>query len=140
MRAVRIVGSSVLAAALVAAGRASAFVIGVGDGDAPKPWDWCAAACLVREAGGVMRSVDARRHAPGGGSAPTAAPAAATSTVRDDERPEGEDSSEDNDDGEFDLFSKSCVCAATPELADELQRIVRQAIAARPDGEQGPVA
>lgn len=104
-RAIRAIGTSVYAIALVACGRASGFVIGVNDGDSPKPWDWCAAAVIAREAGAVLRMVDNRRTPPG-----------------DSRAPAGEGDS-------FDLFSRSGVCAATPELADALQQIALEAIA-----------
>ena len=40
--AVRIVGSTVIALAWLAAGRASGVYMGVAKRDCPKPWDWCA--------------------------------------------------------------------------------------------------
>ena len=39
----RIIGSTVLALAWLAAGRCSAVYMGVGKKDCPKAWDWCAA-------------------------------------------------------------------------------------------------
>ena len=104
-RAVRCLGSSVYSLVLVACGRASGFVIGLGDGDSPKPWDWCAAAVIAREAGATLRMLDQRRSPPG-----------------DEARPAGEGES-------FDLYSRSCVCAGAPELADELQRLALEAMA-----------
>ncbi|KAJ1462630.1 hypothetical protein M885DRAFT_505616 [Pelagophyceae sp. CCMP2097] len=102
VRAVRILGSAVLSLVYVAAGRASAFVIGFADGDSPKPWDWCAAAVLVHELGAEIRMLDNRRNPPGDSAkAPTG----------------GED---------FDLFSTSCVCAVSTQLADELAEFARQ--------------
>ena len=103
-RAVRVVGSSVLAITLVARGRASGFVIGVNDGDSPKPWDWCAAAVIAREAGAILRMVDARRSPPG-----------------DETRPAGGGDS-------FDLYSRSGVCATSRDVADALQTIALRAI------------
>ena len=49
----RIVGTTVLALAWLAAGRCSAVFMGTSRKDCPKPWDWCAgwaigAACGVR--------------------------------------------------------------------------------------------
>jgi len=49
---VRIVGSTVLALAWVAAGRASAFFAGLHKKDTPKAWDWCAAKA-IGDASGV---------------------------------------------------------------------------------------
>ena len=100
-RAVRIVGSSVLSVLLVASGRASAFVAGVGDGgDSPKPWDWCAAAVFARETGCVLEPLDDRVHAP------------ATPKPR---RP-GDD---------FDVFAMSGVCSRSRALADAIIKIAR---------------
>lgn len=50
---VRIVGSTVLALAWVAAGRASAFYVGLHKKDVPKAWDWCAAKA-IGDASGVV--------------------------------------------------------------------------------------
>ena len=49
----RIVGSTVLALAWVAAGRASAFYVGLHKKDVPKAWDWCAAKA-IGDASGVV--------------------------------------------------------------------------------------
>jgi len=49
---VRIVGSTVLALAWVAAGRATAFFAGLHKKDTPKIWDWCAAKA-IGDASGV---------------------------------------------------------------------------------------
>lgn len=101
-RAVRILGSSVLSVCWVAASRASAFVIGFADGDAPKPWDWAAASLIAQEAGCVARPLDERRHA--------------TTT------PTNTSKSTDNS-ASFDLYSKSIVCAADPKLAARLEEL-----------------
>ena len=49
---VRIVGSTVLALAWLASGRASAVYMGLSARDCPKPWDWCA-ACAIGQACGI---------------------------------------------------------------------------------------
>ena len=101
-RAIRIVGSSVLAVLLVAGGRASAFVVGVGDGgDSPKPWDFCAASVFAAETGCVLEALDGRVHPPAPPSPPP--------------RDAG---------GAFDVRAMSCVCARTRGLADEVKKIV----------------
>ena len=89
----------------VASGRCSAFYCGLHERDCPKPWDWCAAAVIAREAGATLRMLDQRRSPPG-----------------DEARPAGEGET-------FDLYSRSCVCAGAPELADELQRLALEAMA-----------
>ena len=48
---VRIVGSTVLALAWLAAGRATAAYMGVAKKDCPKAWDWCAAWAIGRACG-----------------------------------------------------------------------------------------
>jgi len=48
---VRIIGSTVLALAWLAAGRASAVYMGVATKDCPKAWDWCAAWAIGRACG-----------------------------------------------------------------------------------------
>ena len=48
---VRIIGSTVLALAWVAAGRASAAYMGVAKRDTPKAWDWCAHSARVEHMG-----------------------------------------------------------------------------------------
>ena len=54
VRAVRIIGSSALSVAWVAAGRASAFYAGLHKRDAPKQWDWCAGHAIATAAGVVF--------------------------------------------------------------------------------------
>ena len=48
---VRIVGSTVLSLAWLAAGRASAVYMGVAKKDCPKAWDWCAGWAIGRACG-----------------------------------------------------------------------------------------
>ena len=93
-RAVRAIGSSVLSLCWVAAGRASAFIIGFSDGDAPKPWDWCAATLIAEEAGAVVEMIDDRRHPGPGGPPPHSS---------------------------FDLLSKSVLCACDAGLARDIR-------------------
>lgn len=97
-QAIRSLGSTVLSLCWVAASRASAFVIGLADGDTPKPWDWAAASLIAEEAGCVLKAIDARRLPP--------------STATGDD---------------FDIFSKSIVCAHDPGLLDELRALAREA-------------
>lgn len=54
VRAVRMVGSSALCVAWVAAGRASAFYAGLHTRDTPKQWDWCAGHAIATAAGVVF--------------------------------------------------------------------------------------
>lgn len=54
VRALRILGSTALCLAWVAAGRASAFYAGLHKRDCPKQWDWCAGHAIVCAAGGVF--------------------------------------------------------------------------------------
>ena len=105
VRAVRILGSTVLSLCYVASGRASSLVIGLATRDCPKPWDWCAGTLVAREAGCHINMIDRRRAPPGDESRPPA------------------------DGAGFDLFSRSCVCAASPELAARLTDLARAAIA-----------
>ncbi|KAL1518747.1 hypothetical protein AB1Y20_003032 [Prymnesium parvum] len=56
--ALRMVGSSVQALTWVAAGRASAFYIGFGKKDCPKPWDWCAACAIGKACGVTFQRLD----------------------------------------------------------------------------------
>ena len=105
VRAVRILGSTVLNLCYVATGRASSMVIGLVERDCPKPWDWCAGTLVAREAGCTIEMVDGRRAPPGDPSKPPTSGKA------------------------FDLLSRSCVCAETPELCTRLRRLARDAIA-----------
>lgn len=103
-RAVRVIGTSVLSLCWVAADRASAFVVGLAHGDSPKPWDWAAATLIASEAGATVAMIDERRTPPGDESKPpTWGP-------------------------DFDLFSKSCVCAADRALANQLRHLALAAI------------
>jgi len=54
VRAVRMLGSSALCLAWVAAGRASAFYAGLHARDSPKQWDWCAGHAIATAAGAVF--------------------------------------------------------------------------------------
>ena len=47
VRAVRILGATVLNLCYVASCRASSMVIGLVERDCPKPWDWCAGTCCT---------------------------------------------------------------------------------------------
>ena len=51
VRAIRMIGSSALCVAWVAAGRASAFYAGLHKRDTPKQWDWCAGHAIATAAG-----------------------------------------------------------------------------------------
>jgi len=55
---VRIVGSTVLALAWVAAGRATAFFAGLHKKDTPKAWDWCAAKAIGQASGVTFLRAD----------------------------------------------------------------------------------
>ena len=99
VRAVRILGSTVLNLCYVATGRASSMVIGLVERDCPKPWDWCAGTLVAREAGCTIEMVDGRRAPPGDPSKPPTSGEA------------------------FDLLSRSCVCAESPELCTRLRRL-----------------
>lgn len=67
VRAVRMIGSTVLCLAWIACGRASAYVAGMCDKDCPKPWDWCAGSVLVMEAGGCLGLLEGRLYDGSGG-------------------------------------------------------------------------
>ena len=111
VQSLRIIGSSALAVVWVACGRADVFAIGVRE-EGAKPWDYTAAYVIATEAGAVFRRVDNRSY-------PGLGPAASCS---------GECDGEDNEViAPFDVYSKSCVCAGTDELADTLGEIMRQA-------------
>lgn len=97
-QAIRSLGSTVLSLCWVAASRASAFVIGLADGDAPKPWDWAAASLIAEEAGCFLKALDTRRMPP-------------SRATSDD----------------FDLFSKSIVCAHDRGLVNQLQALAKEA-------------
>ncbi|KAJ8609183.1 hypothetical protein CTAYLR_008413 [Chrysophaeum taylorii] len=101
-RAIRVIGSSVLSLCWVAASRASAFIAGLANGDAPKPLDWVAATLIAREAGATFATIDGRR------------------TLASEKKAVVGD-------GKFDLFSKSCVCANDPGLAADLKRLANAA-------------
>lgn len=105
---VRILGTTVLSLCYVATGRATALVAGLAERDTPKPWDWCAGTLIAREAGCSLAMLDARRHPPGDATKP----------------PQGG--------ADFDLFSRSAVCAASPGLAAELKALALAAIAEGP--------
>ena len=105
VRAVRILGSTVLNLCYVATGRASSMVIGLVERDCPKPWDWCAGTLVAREAGCTIEMVDGRRAPPGDPSKPPTSGEA------------------------FDLLSRSCVCAESPGLCTRLRGLARDAIA-----------
>ena len=104
VRAVRILGSTVLNLSYVATGRASSMVIGLVERDCPKPWDWCAGTLVAREAGCTIEMVDGRRAPPGDSSKPPTSGEA------------------------FDLLSRSCVCAESPELCTRLRGLAVDAI------------
>ena len=55
---VRIVGSTVLALAWVASGRATAFFAGLHKKDTPKAWDWCAARAIGAASGVTFLRAD----------------------------------------------------------------------------------
>ena len=103
VRAVRILGSTVLSLCYVASGRASSLVIGLVERDCPKPWDWCAGTLVAREAGCHVAMVDARRAPPGDASRPPTSGAS------------------------FDLLSRSCVCASDEGLAAKLKQMAKAA-------------
>ena len=92
----------------VACGRGSAFVGGVSPtgGDCAKPWDWCAATLIAREAGATLAMSDSRRTPPGDSTKPPSRGAA------------------------FDLLAQSCVCACSAPLAGLLVEVARSATAA----------
>jgi fructose-1,6-bisphosphatase/inositol monophosphatase family enzyme len=105
VRAVRILGSSVISLCYVASSRASSIVIGLVERDCPKPWDWCAGTLVALEAGCTLEMIDGRRAPPGDSSKlPTSGEA-------------------------FDLLSRSCVCAESPELCTRLRKLALDAIA-----------
>jgi fructose-1,6-bisphosphatase/inositol monophosphatase family enzyme len=96
IQSLRILGSTVLCLAWVACGRANAFAVGVHN-EGGKPWDYCAGFVVAEEAGVVFRRLDGRSYG---------------SHV---------------DAGEtFDIYSKSCVCAGTAALADEIVRVLKR--------------
>lgn len=95
VQSLRILGSTVLSLAWVACGRANAFAVGVHN-DGGKPWDYCAGVVVAEEAGVTFRRLDSRSY-----------------------------SSNVVDGGAFDIYSKSCVCASTAALADEIVRVLR---------------
>lgn len=92
-QAIRIIGSSVLALAWVACGRADAFLTGIHN-ESGKPWDFCAGYVIATEAGASFERLDSRSFDP-----------AMVNTESAD----------------FDIYARSCVCAATPELRKELK-------------------
>ena len=100
VRAVRMLGSTVLHVCHVAAGRASAMYSGIYRRDCPKPWDWCAAHVIATEAGAVFRRLpnDQRR---------AEAPAGAA---------------------EFNIRDGSACCAGSAALADELHAVLADAM------------
>lgn len=55
--AIRMMGSGVLALCYVACGRLDALYTGVA-GEGWKPWDYCAGALFVEEAGGVLSTLE----------------------------------------------------------------------------------
>lgn len=99
VRAVRILGSSVLSTCWVAASRASAFVVGLHEGDAPKPWDWAASTLVAAEAGCTVLTLDDRRSTRG--RCPPC--------------------------DHFDLHSKSIVCTHDPGLAAHIKELAAAA-------------
>ena len=104
VRAVRILGSTVLNLCYVATGRASSMVIGLVERDCPKPWDWCAGTLVAREAGCPLELGDGRRALPGDSAKPPTSGEA------------------------FDLLSRSCVCAESPELCTRLRVLAVDAV------------
>jgi len=64
VRAVRMIGSTAICLAWVAAGRASGFYAGLHKRDCPKQWDWCAGHAIVCAAGGVFLRHGAQRELP----------------------------------------------------------------------------
>ena len=95
VQSLRILGSTVLCLAWVACGRANAFAVGQHN-EGGKPWDYCAGLVVAEEAGVTFRRLDRRSYAPAASA-----------------------------DGSFDIYSKSCVCAGTAALADDIVRIIR---------------
>lgn len=106
-QAIRIIGSSVLSLVWVACGRANAFVIGF-HREGGKPWDYCAAYVIATEAGAVFKQLDGRTWA----------------DDDDDDVKSEEDVIINNQKAippkTFDIYSQSCICAGTLELANEI--------------------
>lgn len=100
VQALRITGSAVLSIIWVACGRANAYFAGLHEKDCPKPWDWCAAYVIGLEAGATFSRCDARAY-PGG------APASGHT---------------------FDIYSKSCIVAGTPQLCLSLRKTIVEAL------------
>lgn len=135
-QSLRLIGSSVLSLVWVACGRSNAFVIGAHN-EGGKPWDYCAAYVIATEAGAVFRRLDNRSYndvdeeeeAGGekGGSASNDGGDSAAASDGDDNGGDGDDASSHRSSwstmeelAPFDIYSRSCVCAGTPELAEEI--------------------
>ena len=96
----------VLSLVWVACGRANACAIGLAD-EGGKPWDYAAGALVAAEAGASLRRLDGRNY-----PAPPEAASAAGAGGRGADAP-------------FDIYARSCVCAGSAPLADELVRVLR---------------
>ena len=107
VRAVRILGSTVLNLCYVASGRASSMVIGLVERDCPKPWDWCAGH--AGRARGRLHHRDGRRPE-----------RAARRLVEAAYIRRGGD-----------LLSRSCVCAEVAGACTRLRVLARDAVAGR---------
>lgn len=105
-----------MAAVWVACGRADVFASGVNE-EGGKPWDYAAAYVIATEAGAVFKRVDNRSY-------PGVAIEGSLSRLQI-----AQDYDADNKEiiAPFDVYSKSCVCAGTDQLAETLGKIMRQA-------------
>ena len=111
VQAIRVIGSAVLSICYVASGRANAYFAGIHLDDTPKPWDWCAAYVIASEAGATFSRLDDRGYdAVEGGKGSGGGGSGGSGSTRP-----------------FDVYSKSCLVAASPVLRDELQSLVRRA-------------
>eukprot|EP00613_Pedinella_sp_CCMP2098_P017566 CAMPEP_0171752652 /NCGR_PEP_ID=MMETSP0991-20121206/42756_1 /TAXON_ID=483369 /ORGANISM="non described non described, Strain CCMP2098" /LENGTH=518 /DNA_ID=CAMNT_0012354101 /DNA_START=39 /DNA_END=1595 /DNA_ORIENTATION=- len=126
-QSLRILGSSVLSLVWVACGRANAFVIGAHD-EGGKPWDYCAAFVIATEAGALFRRLDNRSYNDDDDDDDADKKKSSSGAAKEKEGKEGgADDDSDNSSwstleelADFDIYSKSCVCAGTPELAEEI--------------------
>ena len=114
VQGLRVIGSSVMSLVWVACGRADVFATGVSD-EGAKPWDYAAGYVIATEAGAVFRRVDNRSY-PGVAVDDTSGVAIESSRAVTGD-----------DIAAFDVYSKSCICAATAELADTLGDVMRGA-------------
>jgi fructose-1,6-bisphosphatase/inositol monophosphatase family enzyme len=100
-RTIRVLGSGVLDLCYVASGRLDVVYAGIAS-EGWKPWDFCAACVLLKEAGSVIEPIYTKR-----------------AVSRSDNQLEARIQA-------FDLYSTSHICASSQELLEETRRVLLQ--------------